>query len=219
MNSNSSQSAISGHNNRAASDPSYKRHQISESNYYLASGGCDCNIIVWDLISLTAVCKFRGHKDAVTDLTFLSVNGRKLLVSVSKDTLLKVWCMDTQSCIQTVVGHRCEIWSVALIGDEFSPSTTSDTDADINANNSAMHTQTTLTIVTGSSDDVLRGYSVVISASHTKMKTADLNNRPEENDDTSREGDDEETVLRYIGNIATQCAQDKIVRLSMNMSG
>ena len=35
--------------------------------------------------------KLRGHKDSVTGLSELSRGARKLLVSVSKDTLLKVY--------------------------------------------------------------------------------------------------------------------------------
>lgn len=48
----------------------------------------------------------------VTGVKFLF--DRRFLVSSSKDTLLKVWDMNTQHCIQTVVGHRTEIWSFDL---------------------------------------------------------------------------------------------------------
>ena len=50
------------------------------------------DIYIWDLITLTGVCKLRGHKDAVTGLGFVDRGGQKLVVSVSKDTLLKVVC-------------------------------------------------------------------------------------------------------------------------------
>jgi WD40 repeat protein len=62
----------------------------------------------------TGICKLRGHKDAVTGLGFVERNSQKLLVSVSKDTLLKVWDVATQHCIQTIVGHRCEIYSLVI---------------------------------------------------------------------------------------------------------
>jgi U3 small nucleolar RNA-associated protein 12 len=211
LNSNSSLTSM-----RAAAtsevSSSNKRHQTAENNYYLASGGCDCNIIVWDLISLTAVCKLRGHKDAVTDLTFLTVDHRKLLISVSKDTLLKVWCMDTQACIQTIVGHRCEIWSVSLIGDSGPVDATSDI-----SESKHVHTQT-LTIVTGGSDDVLRGYSVLShGASPAAGSGGGQANSSTDHDDSSSSS--AEDVLRYIGSVSTQCGQDKVVRLSVNSSG
>ena len=79
------------------------------------SGGADSDIFLWDLVTLTGVCKLRGHKDAVTGVAFMQRSiGQPLVVSVSKDTLMKVWDVVTQHCIQTIVGHRCEIWSLAV---------------------------------------------------------------------------------------------------------
>jgi WD40 repeat protein len=40
------------------------------------------------------------------------------LISSSKDTLIKVWDLETQHCTQTVVGHRKEIWSFAVNQEE-----------------------------------------------------------------------------------------------------
>jgi WD40 repeat protein len=62
----------------------------------LASGGADCDIVIWDLVSYTATARLRGHKDSVTGLVFLLAPGREgvghvqYIASVSKDTLLKV---------------------------------------------------------------------------------------------------------------------------------
>lgn len=36
---------------------------------------------------------------------------------VSKDTFLKLWALETQHCIETVVGHRSEAWSFAYDAD------------------------------------------------------------------------------------------------------
>jgi U3 small nucleolar RNA-associated protein 12 len=55
-----------------------------------ASGGSDSDIFVWDLVASVGICKLRGHKDVVTGVSFLQKASQKLLVSVSKDTLLKV---------------------------------------------------------------------------------------------------------------------------------
>lgn len=54
--------------------------------------------------------------------------------------------MSTQHCLQTVVGHRCEIWSLAVVEVQDSLSS-----ADL--------------LVTGSSDEFLRGYRVRKAAS------------------------------------------------------
>lgn len=39
------------------------------------------------------------------------------LVSVSKDALGKVWDLSTQHCVQTLTGHRSEVWSVSVSAD------------------------------------------------------------------------------------------------------
>lgn len=65
----------------------------------LASGGADCDIVLWDLVSFTATARLRGHKDSVTGISFLGRQSTEqlpasglaqYLVSVSKDTLMKV---------------------------------------------------------------------------------------------------------------------------------
>lgn len=62
------------------------------------------------------------------------------MLSVSKDTLMKLWDLETKSCIQTIVGHRHEIWSLAVLSDPEDQSKTR--------------------IFTGSSDELIRGYKI-----------------------------------------------------------
>jgi U3 small nucleolar RNA-associated protein 12 len=59
------------------------------------------------LAAAAAGFSLRGHKGNITGLCFL--RNRHALVSSSKDMLVKVWDLDTQHCIQTVVGHRSEV--------------------------------------------------------------------------------------------------------------
>jgi U3 small nucleolar RNA-associated protein 12 len=82
----------------------------------LASGGEDCEIVVWDVTSETGLYRLRGHRGAVTDLKFLyndpdSIDTPTHLISSSKDTFIKVWDLEAQFCIDTIVGHRAEVWS------------------------------------------------------------------------------------------------------------
>lgn len=89
------------------------------SGALLASGSADTDIVVWDTVAESGLYRLRGHRDGVTDVVFLSVgtsdketgSGRlpNGLASCSKDTLVKIWDLDTQSCVQTVVGHRGEV--------------------------------------------------------------------------------------------------------------
>ncbi|TYZ65719.1 hypothetical protein PybrP1_006267 [[Pythium] brassicae (nom. inval.)] len=77
----------------------------------LASGARDTDVIVWDLVSQTGLFRLKGHKDAVTALRFVGERDARL-VTASKDSLLKVWDLDTQHCVQTCVGHRSEVWAL-----------------------------------------------------------------------------------------------------------
>lgn len=72
----------------------------------------------------------RGHKDQVTSIQFISrplLGGHKskdmtsssgYLLSSSKDTLLKLWDLSTQHCMETVVAHRSEVWDFDISKDE-----------------------------------------------------------------------------------------------------
>lgn len=111
-----------------------------DSGVLLATGGADCDIIVWDLVALTGVVRFHEHKDGITSLGFMQKGDRKFLISASKDTLLKVWDFDTKHCIQTIVGHRSEIWSLAILSPPNEPDR--------------------IRVFTGSADELIRGYMV-----------------------------------------------------------
>lgn len=71
------------------------------------------------LISLRRLC---GHRDQITAIQFLypspdlpsTSSGSVSLLTVSKDTFLKVWELSTQHCVQTIVAHRADIWAMAL---------------------------------------------------------------------------------------------------------
>jgi U3 small nucleolar RNA-associated protein 12 len=74
------------------------------------TGGADTDIIVWDLVSHTGLFKLRGHTDAVTHVAFIDECAR--IVSCSKDGSVKVWDVGQQRCVQTLPGHRGEVWSL-----------------------------------------------------------------------------------------------------------
>jgi U3 small nucleolar RNA-associated protein 12 len=76
---------------------------------YAVTGGADTDIIVWDLVSHTGLFKLRGHTDQVTRVAFIDDCAR--IVSCSKDGSLKVWDVGQQRCVQTLPGHRGEVWS------------------------------------------------------------------------------------------------------------
>ena len=110
----------------------------------LASGSKDTDIIIWDLIAETGLFKLRGHKDQITGLGFLyspqldatgngaegpdpgRINGdvsfstsAELLISTSKDALIKAWSLDTRHCFETHVAQsNGECWALDISGDQ-----------------------------------------------------------------------------------------------------
>lgn len=99
-----------------------------------------------------------------------------------------MWDIETQHCLQTIVGHRCEIWSLAS-----SNSNNNNTDS------------TNVTLVTGSSDEFIRGYR--------------LKDHPSES--TSSKINDSDEVLEYFGCVqrSTSGTNDKCRGLRFNPTG
>jgi WD40 repeat protein len=70
--------------------------------------------------------RLKGHRDQITNIRFLSrypstsststSTGTSpwLLMTSSKDTFVKLWDLSTQHCVQTIVAHRAEVWSLCL---------------------------------------------------------------------------------------------------------
>ncbi|KAE8387663.1 hypothetical protein ETB97_000636 [Aspergillus alliaceus] len=96
----------------------------------LASGSKDTDIILWDLIGEVGLFKLRGHTDQVTSLHFLVpslelLNAAGLsehtgfLLTTGKDSLIKVWDLSSQHCIETHVAQsNGECWSLGLSPDQ-----------------------------------------------------------------------------------------------------
>lgn len=86
----------------------------------LASGAKDTDVILWDVVAEGGLFRLRGHKNQITGLAFVaSTNSSETgaresyLISSSTDSLLKLWDLETQHCVETVVAHRSELWSLA----------------------------------------------------------------------------------------------------------
>ncbi|KAG0012704.1 hypothetical protein BGZ80_011564 [Entomortierella chlamydospora] len=99
---------------------------FDKSGSRLVSGSKDTDLIVWDVEGEVGLYRLRGHKDQITSVRFISrpsiVEGGKptdgYVLSSSKDTLIKLWDLSTQHCIETLVAHRNEVWSCDVNADE-----------------------------------------------------------------------------------------------------
>jgi U3 small nucleolar RNA-associated protein 12 len=98
----------------------------------LASGGQDTNVTLWDIIAENGLFRLKGHRDAITDIKFMSLGAaagrmeattsantaeqeRSVLLTSSKDGLLKVWDLNLQHCMETVLPGKGELWSVEVL--------------------------------------------------------------------------------------------------------
>ncbi|ETW16000.1 hypothetical protein PFFVO_05102 [Plasmodium falciparum Vietnam Oak-Knoll (FVO)] len=96
--------------------------KFNENGNYLCSCSKDTNIILWDIINDKGVFKLEGHTNVVTDIEFLQRKNdylddfldNNILISVSKDCLIKVWELNIQTCVQTIVDCEEEITSLII---------------------------------------------------------------------------------------------------------
>ncbi|KTW29262.1 hypothetical protein T552_01217 [Pneumocystis carinii B80] len=95
----------------------------------LVSGSKDTDIIVWDVVSEAGMYRLRGHKDEVTECVFLRtpvnevefiepIKDHGWIVSVSKDSFIKIWDLSTQHCVETHIAHHGECWALGVSCDQ-----------------------------------------------------------------------------------------------------
>jgi WD40 repeat protein len=68
----------------------------------LASGGSDGAVVLWDVVAETGLYRLLGHRGGITDVAFVRTT-MDALISCSLDCLIKVWDLEHQCCVQTIV--------------------------------------------------------------------------------------------------------------------
>ncbi|KAK6362835.1 pre-rRNA processing protein [Orbilia blumenaviensis] len=99
--------------NRKA-DATYQGHidailcvAASPDGKYVATGGKDSRIVIWDAETLKPVKVFKHHRDAVNGLVFR--RGTNQLYSCSSDRTIKLWSLDEMTYVETLFGHQDEV--------------------------------------------------------------------------------------------------------------
>ena len=81
----------------------------SQDGKFVATGGKDRRIVIWDAENLRCLKVFSQHRDAVTGLVFR--RGTNQMYSSSKDRTVKVWSLDELAYVETLFGHQDEVVS------------------------------------------------------------------------------------------------------------
>lgn len=113
---------LKGNMNRSR-DHRYKRHideilcvAVSPDGKYVATGGADRRLVVYDAETLTPIRFFNHHRDAVTGLAFR--RGTNQLYSCSKDRTVKVWSLDEMAYVETLFGHQDLVVDIDALAQE-----------------------------------------------------------------------------------------------------
>ncbi|ESQ38055.1 hypothetical protein EUTSA_v10028589mg [Eutrema salsugineum] len=104
-------------------EPRNKKHSretlalaVSSDGRYLATGGVDRHVHIWDVRTREHVQAFPGHRDTVSCLCFR--HGTAELYSGSYDRTVKVWNVEDNAFVQDNFGHQAEILAVDALRKE-----------------------------------------------------------------------------------------------------
>uniref|UniRef100_A0A7S2WJG3 Uncharacterized protein n=1 Tax=Mucochytrium quahogii TaxID=96639 RepID=A0A7S2WJG3_9STRA len=80
---------------------------LSSDGRYLASGGRDKVVRIWDVRTDSEIDAFQGHQGAVSGLAFQL--GKHMLYSGSNDRTIRAWNIDEMAYVESLFGHQAEI--------------------------------------------------------------------------------------------------------------
>ncbi|GIZ49199.1 hypothetical protein CKM354_001223400 [Cercospora kikuchii] len=91
----------------------------SQDGKFVATGGLDKKLIVWDAATLKPLKTFyyqNCHRDSIDSLSFR--RGTNQLFSASRDRTVKIWSLDELTYVETLFGHQEEVADVSALAQE-----------------------------------------------------------------------------------------------------
>jgi ribosomal RNA-processing protein 9 len=88
----------------------------SSSGKYLATGGEDKKLIIWDAIELRPLKVFSQHRDVILGVSFR--RNTHTLFSASADRTIKIWSLDEMAYIETLFGHQDQVVDIVGLASE-----------------------------------------------------------------------------------------------------
>jgi ribosomal RNA-processing protein 9 len=89
---------------------------VSSSGKFLATGGADKRLVIWDAATLKPLKSFHQHRDSVLSVSFR--RGTHTLFSAAADRTIKIWSLDEMAYIETLFGHQDNVVGVAGLSAE-----------------------------------------------------------------------------------------------------
>lgn len=88
----------------------------SQDGKFVATGGKDSRLVIWDAGTLKVLKVFKHHRAAINGLVFR--RGTNQLYSCSSDRTVKLWSLDELAYVETLFGHQDEVIGIAALNAE-----------------------------------------------------------------------------------------------------